>query len=513
MQKILILNFGSQYCDLIGKQIRNLGIYCEIHPFDLSIEKIKNFAPSGIILSGSPASVLEDNPLLPSNSIFTLKIPILGICYGMQYLALRFKGRVNSSSKKEFGHVLVNYSKHPLFAIKNKTNTTDVWMSHGDKVVDLPPKFKTIASSSSCPIAAFANDEDKIYGLQFHPEVTHSLNGIEILDNFLCKIIKCKKQWTIGNKIEKICQDIKSKVVNNKVILGLSGGVDSSVAAMVLQKSIGENLTCVFIDNGLLRLNEKQEVVKLFKEHLNFNLEVIDAQDEFFKALTGISDPEKKRKAIGKTFVDVFESFAKNNTKIKFLAQGTIYSDVIESAKTTTGKTSAVIKSHHNVGGLPERMNLEIIEPLNRLFKDEVKKIGLALGLDKNLLYRHPFPGPGLGVRVVGEIKKEYCQILQKADFIFIDELKKADLYYKVNQAFAVFLPIKSVGVTGDSRRYAYVIALRAIETIDFMTARYAKLDHDFLEKVSNRIINEIEDISRVVYDISGKPPATIEWE
>tara|TARA_B100000795_G_C22775552_1_gene429842 strand:- start:162 stop:1736 length:1575 start_codon:yes stop_codon:yes gene_type:complete len=517
--KILILDFGSQYTQLIARRVREIGVYCELLPYDVNPHFIENFNPSGIILSGGPDTVSQDDSARAPNIIFELDIPILGICYGMQTMAVQLGGYAKSASKAEFGFTQVRAQNHSklLSGINDKTNSDghgllDVWMSHGIEVTRLPPDFELIASSANCPIAGFANNNKNYFGLQFHPEVTHTKKGTQILQRFVQDICKCKMNWTTDNIIENLLLSIKRQVGDKKVLLGLSGGVDSSVVAILLHKAIGEKLTCVFVDNGLLRLNEGDEVMDTFKENMGVKVIRADAQSYFYDELSNESDPELKRKIIGRAFIEIFNQEAQKIKDIKFLAQGTIYPDVIESAGAASGKAK-VIKSHHNVGGLPDDIKFELVEPLKELFKDEVRAIGVSLGLSKKMLYRHPFPGPGLSVRVLGQVKKEYADILREADHIFIEELNSKGLYDKVDQAFAVFLPIKSVGVTGDERRYDYVIALRAVETVDFMTARWARLPYEFLDHVSNRIMNEISQVSRVVYDISGKPPSTIEWE
>jgi len=517
--KILIIDFGSQYTQLIARRVREIGIYCELVPYDVNPHFIEKFNPSGIILSGGPDTVSQNNSARAPNIVFDLKVPILGICYGMQTMAVQLGGKAKSSKKPEFGFAQIRARNHSnlLTGITDEINSQghgllDVWMSHGIEVTKLPKDFELIASTDSCPIAGFANSEKKYFGLQFHPEVTHTKKGIQILERFVTTICNCEKSWTTDNIIDNLLEKIKSQVGDKKVLLGLSGGVDSSVVAMLLNKSIGDQLTCVFVDNGLLRLNEGDEVMKTFSQNLGVKVIRADAQEYFYDQLSDESDPELKRKIIGRAFIKIFDQEAQKIKGIKFLAQGTIYPDVIESAGAASGKAK-VIKSHHNVGGLPDNMQFELVEPLKELFKDEVREIGTKLGLPKKMLYRHPFPGPGLGVRILGQIKKEYADILRKADHIFMEELNKQGLYAKVDQAFAVFLPVKSVGVTGDERRYDFVIALRAVETVDFMTARWARLPYDFLDHVSNRIMNEISRVSRVVYDISGKPPSTIEWE
>lgn len=511
MHKILILDFGSQYTQLIARRVRDLGVYCEIHACDLSDEEIKAYNPIGVILSGGPESVhLEGTPRIPE-ILFSLNCPLLGICYGMQAIAHQLGGQVAQGHKREYGHAKITIEKSALFGSLEQTSL-DVWMSHGDNVTILPTGFKAIAQSDNAPIAAFEHASKRYYGIQFHPEVTHTPQGQHMLEQFVIDVCHAKANWTPINIIEKLCEDIKNQVGTEKVLLGLSGGVDSAVAAALIHKAIGDQLICVFVDNGLLRLNEAQEVMTTFADHLGMNVIHVEAQDLFMEALKGLADPEAKRKAIGKTFIEVFEHQANQLKGIKWLAQGTIYPDVIESAGAHT-KKAHVIKSHHNVGGLPERMKLKLCEPLRLLFKDEVRKIGLALGLSEKIVYRHPFPGPGLGVRVLGEVKPEYADILRKADQIYIECLHQFNYYHKVNQAFAVFLPIKAVGVKGDARSYEYVIALRAVETTDYMTATWAPLPYELLAIISNRIMNEVPGIARVTYDISSKPPATIEWE
>ncbi len=517
--KILILDFGSQYTQLIARRVREIGVYCELFPYDVDDSFIKAFNPKGIILSGGPDTVTLDDSARAPKIIFDLDIPILGICYGMQTMATQLGGLAVSADKHEYGFAKVRARNHShlLGDIADETNNEghgllDVWMSHGIKVQKLPEGFKLIASTDNCEIAGFANVEKHYYGLQFHPEVTHTKQGEHILNRFVTGICECEKNWTTDNIIADLVQNLKEQIGDGNVLLGLSGGVDSSVVAVLLHEAIGDQLTCVFVDNGLLRLNEGDEVMQTFADNMGVKVIRANAQDKFYNALADESEPEAKRKIIGHAFIEVFEEEARHLDDIKFLAQGTIYPDVIESAGAKSGKAK-VIKSHHNVGGLPDDLAFELVEPLKELFKDEVRTIGVKLGIPAHMLYRHPFPGPGLGVRILGQVKAEYADILREADAIFMDELYKNDLYDKVNQAFAVFLPIKSVGVTGDERRYDFVIALRAVETIDFMTARWARLPYDFLDIVSNRIINEISRISRVVYDISGKPPATIEWE
>ncbi|WP_215395860.1 glutamine-hydrolyzing GMP synthase [Rheinheimera oceanensis] len=517
--RILILDFGSQYTQLIARRVREIGVYCELWAWDVTEAQIRDFNPTGIILSGGPESVHEQNSPRAPQYVFEAGVPVLGICYGMQTMAEQLGGKVQGSDLREFGYAQVEVvAENDLFAKiedhvgSNGNALLDVWMSHGDKVVQIPEGFITCASTSTCPHAGMVDEARQFYGVQFHPEVTHTRQGLRMLEHFVVDICGCDKLWTPASIIEDAIIRLKQQIGDDQVILGLSGGVDSSVVAMLLHRAIGKNLTCVFVDNGLLRLNEGKQVMDMFGDHFGLNIIKVDAEQRFLDALAGENEPEAKRKIIGRVFVEVFDEQAQKLENAKWLAQGTIYPDVIESAGSATGKAH-VIKSHHNVGGLPAHMKMGLVEPLRELFKDEVRKVGLELGLPYDMLYRHPFPGPGLGVRVLGEIKKEYCDILRRADAIFIEELHKAELYHKVSQAFAVFLPVKSVGVMGDARKYDWVVSLRAVETIDFMTAHWAHLPYDLLGKVSNRIINEINGISRVVYDISGKPPATIEWE
>ncbi|UJQ35240.1 glutamine-hydrolyzing GMP synthase [Aeromonas caviae] len=521
--RILILDFGSQYTQLIARRVREIGVYCELWAWDVTEAQIREFNPSGIILSGGPESVTEAGSPRAPEYVFNAGVPVFGICYGMQTMSEQLGGKVQSSNLREFGYAQVEVLGHSgktsallrniEDAIADNGNALlDVWMSHGDKVTEIPAGFTTIAQTATCPHAAMADEAKRFYGVQFHPEVTHTRQGARMLEHFVKDICGCECLWTPATIIDAAVARIREQVGDDEVILGLSGGVDSSVVAMLVHRAIGDRLTCVFVDNGLLRLNEGQQVMDMFGDHFGLNIIKVDAEERFLSALAGIDEPEAKRKTIGRVFVEVFDDESKKLKNAKWLAQGTIYPDVIESAASKTGKAH-VIKSHHNVGGLPEEMKMGLVEPLRELFKDEVRRVGLELGLPYDMLYRHPFPGPGLGVRVLGEVKKEYCDLLRKADAIFIEELRKADLYNQVSQAFAVFLPVRSVGVMGDGRKYDWVIALRAVETIDFMTAHWAHLPYDFLGHVSNRIINEINGISRVVYDVSGKPPATIEWE
>jgi GMP synthase (glutamine-hydrolysing) len=517
-QKILILDFGSQYTQLIARRIREIGVYCEIHAYDMSDADIQAYNPKGIILSGGPESVTGDDSPRAPEIVFGMGIPVLGICYGMQTMATQLGGSVTTSNSREFGYAeVVVHEQGKLLKdlIDRKENgqpVLDVWMSHGDKVSSMPKGFALMASTPSCPIAAMADDERQFYGLQFHPEVTHTLKGLDIIERFVRTFCDCDALWTAENIIEDMTKRVVAQVGNRRVLLGLSGGVDSSVVAALLHKAIGKQLTCVFVDNGLLRKNEGDAVMKMFADNMGVKVIRVDAEDQFLSGLKGISDPEQKRKIIGNTFIDVFDEQAGLIQDVDFLAQGTIYPDVIESAASKTGKAH-VIKSHHNVGGLPDDMKMSLVEPLRELFKDEVRKVGLALGLPYDMVYRHPFPGPGLGVRILGEVTKEYADILRDADAIFMEELHRSGWYHKTSQSFVVFLPVKSVGVVGDGRRYEWVVSLRAVETIDFMTARWAHLPYELIERISNRIINEIEHISRVVYDVSSKPPATIEWE
>ncbi|MBE9549731.1 MAG: glutamine-hydrolyzing GMP synthase [Proteobacteria bacterium] len=518
-EKVLILDFGSQYTQLIARRIREIGVYCEIWSWDSCAQAIADFKPLGIILSGGPETVTGSDTPRAAESIWSLGVPVLGICYGMQTMAQQLGGRVEAHDEKEFGYAEVSIENAGSLlsgisdsSTEEHTGLLDVWMSHGDRVTMLPEGFSLLCSSDSAPIAGMADEDRHYYGLQFHPEVTHTKQGDAILRRFLLEICGLNGLWTTANIIADDLVSIRKQVGNQHVLLGLSGGVDSSVVAALLHEAIGDQLTCVFVDTGLLRYKEPEQVMDTFAEHMGVKVIKVEARQRYLDALKGVHDPEAKRKIIGNLFIDIFEEQADALENVGFLAQGTIYPDVIESAASATGKAH-LIKSHHNVGGLPEEMKLELVEPLRELFKDEVRRVGVEMGLPREMVYRHPFPGPGLGIRILGEVREEYLEPLAKADNIFLEELRKHDLYDQVSQAFAVFLPVKSVGVVGDARRYEWVIALRAVETIDFMTARWANLPYDFLDHVSRRIINEISSISRVVYDISGKPPATIEWE
>ena len=518
-ERILILDFGSQYTQLIARRVREAGVYCELYPWDLEPENIRDFAPNGIILSGGPQSVHEESTPKAADVVFELGVPVLGICYGMQTMAAQLGGTVESAAHREYGYAQVRARGHSRLLTEIEDHTSpegygllDVWMSHGDRVKELPGGFVAICETDNAPLAGMADESRNFYGLQFHPEVTHTHQGQRIIERFVHKICACGHLWTSDNIIESSINHIKKQVGSDEVLLGLSGGVDSSVVAALLHRAIGKQLTCVFVDNGLLRLNEGDEVMTTFAKHMGVKVIRVDAEKRFLDKLKGVSDPEQKRKVIGNTFIDVFEEESEKLANVKWLAQGTIYPDVIESAGAKTGKAK-VIKSHHNVGGLPDYMKLELVEPLRELFKDEVRKIGLELGLPSEMVQRHPFPGPGLGVRILGEVHKEYADTLRQADHIFIEELFKNDLYHKTSQAFTVFLPVKAVGVVGDNRQYDHVVALRAVETVDFMTASWAHLPYEFLDHVTRRICNEVRGVSRVVYDITGKPPGTIEWE
>ena len=514
--RLLILDFGGQYTQLIARRVREAGVYSEIHPWDMDEAALRSFAPTGIVLSGGPESVNLDDPPRVSPAVFELEVPVLGICYGMQAMAAQLGGSVEASEHREFGYAEISPLDSELLADLNDAESGEpvlkVWMSHGDRVESLPEGFTAAGRSSNSPLAAMEDRARKYYGVQFHPEVTHTPQGQQIIERFVHDICGCPGDWTPGNIVADAIATVRKTVGDGQVLLGLSGGVDSSVVAALLHEAIGDQLNCVFVDHGLLRHHEGDQVMDTFAEHMHINVIRVDAADRFFTALEGVEDPEEKRKIIGGLFIEVFDEEAHKLDGIEWLAQGTLYPDDIESAGAKTGKAH-VIKSHHNVGGLPEKMRMKLVEPLRELFKDEVRKIGLELGLPREMVYRHPFPGPGLGVRVLGEVKREYVSLLQLADDIFIEELRRNDLYDQTSQAFAVFLPVRSVGVMGDGRKYDYVIALRAVETIDFMTARWARLPYEFLEQVSLRIINEVDGISRVTYDISGKPPATIEWE
>ena len=516
---ILIIDFGAQYSQLIARRVRECGVYCELHPYDVSDQFIREFAPQGIILSGGPASVTEDETPRAPAAVFEFGVPVLGICYGMQTMAAQLGGAVENGLVREFGYAEIRARGHSelLRDIQDRINAEghglfDVWMSHGDKVTALPPGFKVIASNAATPIAGMADAARKFYAVQFHPEVTHTKQGKAILSRFVHGVCGLQSDWNMPDYIPEAVAHIREQVGKDEVILGLSGGVDSSVAAALIQRAIGDQLTCVFVDNGLLRLNEARQVMETFAQHLGVKVIHVDASEDFLGKLRAVNDPEQKRKIIGAEFIEVFQREAKKLPNAKWLAQGTIYPDVIESAGGKTKKAHN-IKSHHNVGGLPETLHLKLLEPLRELFKDEVRELGVELGLARELVYRHPFPGPGLGVRILGEVRKDYADLLRRADAIFIEELRMANWYDKVAQAFAVFLPVCSVGVMGDGRTYEHVVALRAVVSTDFMTAHWAELPYDLLAKVSNRIINEVRGINRVVYDISGKPPATIEWE
>ncbi|HEX3837580.1 MAG TPA: glutamine-hydrolyzing GMP synthase [Steroidobacteraceae bacterium] len=517
--RILILDFGAQYTQLIARRVRESGVYCEIHPWDISDAAVRAFAPRGVILSGGPESVTDSRPPRAPGAVFELGVPVLGICYGMQTMAQQLGGQVIVGLAREFGYaeVTVTAPCRLLNELQDRADAEgravlDVWMSHGDRVAELPDGFAATAASANAPFAAMSDERRRYYGVQFHPEVTHTLQGARMLERFVREICACDALWSVGNIIEDAVERVRTQTGAGKVLLGLSGGVDSSVVAALLHLAIGDRLICVFVDHGLMRLGEGDQVMRTFAQNLGVTVIRVDAAERFLAALKGVTDPEAKRKIIGGLFVDIFEEESNKLKDVGFLAQGTIYPDVIESAGGKTGKAH-VIKSHHNVGGLPAHMRLQLVEPLRELFKDEVRRLGTELGLPHAMVYRHPFPGPGLGVRILGEVRKEFADLLRHADAIFIEELRRHDLYDRTSQAFAVFLPVRSVGVMGDGRRYDYVVALRAVETVDFMTAHWARLPYDFLAEVSRRIVNEVPGISRVVYDISGKPPATIEWE
>jgi tRNA methyl transferase len=516
--KILILDFGSQVTQLIARRVREAHVYCELHPYDMPLDDIKAFNPKGIILSGGPNSVY-DSDYQADTGLFDLGVPVLGICYGMQFMAHHLGGEVQAGNQREFGYAQVRTEEGDLTrGIEDAPHTLDVWMSHGDKVFRLPQGFRITGHTPSCPVAIMENSAKRFYGIQFHPEVTHTKQGRALINRFVLDICAANPSWTMPNYIDEAVVKIREQVGNDEVILGLSGGVDSSVAAALIHRAIGDQLTCVFVDHGLLRLDEGKNVMQMFAQNLGVKVVHVDASEQFMAKLAGVTDPEQKRKIIGAEFIEVFDAEEKKLTQAKWLAQGTIYPDVIESAGAKTKKAHA-IKSHHNVGGLPENMKLKLLEPLRDLFKDEVRELGVALGLPREMVYRHPFPGPGLGVRILGEVKREYADLLRQADAIFIEELRNTtdengvSWYDLTSQAFAVFLPVKSVGVMGDGRTYDYVVALRAVVTSDFMTAHWAELPYALLGRVSNRIINEVRGINRVVYDVSGKPPATIEWE
>lgn len=523
--KILILDFGSQFTQLIARRVRDAGVFSEVYPYDVGDEFIRKYGAAGVILSGGPDSVTEGHTARAPQAVFELGVPVLGVCYGMHTMAEQLGGKVENGIVREFGYAEVRARGHTSllngindFVTPEGHGMLKVWMSHGDKVIEMPPGFKLMASTDNCPIAAMADEERRFYAVQFHAEVTHTLQGKAILGRFVHEICGCKSDWNMPDYIAEAVESIRAQVGKDEVILGLSGGVDSSVAAALIHRAIGDQLTCVFVDHGLLRLDEGKMVMDMFGKNLGVKVIRVDACDQFMGFLSGVTDPELKRKIIGREFVEVFQVEAGKLKNAKWLAQGTIYPDVIESAG--KGKKGHTIKSHHNVGGLPETLNLKLLEPLRELFKDEVRELGVALGLPHDMVYRHPFPGPGLGVRILGEVKKEFADLLRRADAIFIEELRKTvddasgkNWYELTSQAFAVFLPVKSVGVMGDGRTYEYVVALRAVQTQDFMTAHWAHLPHALLATVSNRIINEVRGINRVVYDISGKPPATIEWE
>uniref|UniRef100_A0A1S7LMC6 GMP synthase [glutamine-hydrolyzing] n=1 Tax=Magnetococcus massalia (strain MO-1) TaxID=451514 RepID=A0A1S7LMC6_MAGMO len=515
-EKILILDYGSQYTQLIARRVRETNVYCEIHPWEMDAEAVKAFNPMGIILSGGHQSVYDHDAPELNQAVMALGVPVLGICYGMQILARHFGGTVAPSEKREYGRAEIQSSEgaaSPFFKdFVEPGDRTTVWMSHGDHVEELPEGFGVIASTLNAPIAGMADEKRHIYGVQFHPEVNHTEKGEQLVHNFVRGICNCQGLWTSSGFIDYVVEQVRKQVGKEQVILGLSGGVDSSVVAALLHKAIGDQLTCVFVDNGLLRLNEGDQVMETFAEHMGVKVIRVDAEERFLNGLKGVSDPEKKRKIIGHTFIEIFDEESHKIEDAKWLAQGTIYPDVVESAGTKTGKATN-IKSHHNVGGLPDDMNLKLLEPLRELFKDEVRKVGVELGLPRRMIYRHPFPGPGLGVRILGEVKKEYADLLRQADAIYMEELYASGHYDRISQAFTVFLPVKSVGVMGDGRTYDYVVALRAVETKDFMTATWYPMPHDLLSHISNRIINEVKGINRVTYDVTSKPPGTIEWE
>ena len=511
-QKILILDFGSQYTQLIARRIREASVYCEIHPCHLSIDRIRGFSPKGIILSGGPSSINDDDAPMADVEIFELGVPILGICYGMQFLTHVLGGRVVETMEREYGNATITIRENQsLFYGFEKQERQAVWMSHGDRIEQLPEGFSSLASTDSSPVAAMGDPSRKWFGVQFHPEVAHTPEGMRILKNFLFRICGCEPTWTMASFIERSVRSMKKRIGDERVICGLSGGVDSSVTAVLLHRAIGDSLACILVDNGLLRKGEARKVMEIFQEHYGMELHLVDASEHFLKCLEGVTDPEEKRKIIGREFIAVFEKKSGEFGRARYLAQGTLYPDVIESV--SFKGPSATIKSHHNVGGLPEVMNLELIEPLRELFKDEVRKVGEELGLPRELVMRQPFPGPGLAVRILGEVTRQRLDILRDSDVIVIDEIRKAGLYEKVWQSFAVLLPVRTVGVMGDERTYENVIAVRSVDSLDAMTADWSKIPYDVLGRISNRIINEVKGVNRVVYDISSKPPSTIEWE